>query len=476
MGYYSRDVLITLILMIVLGAGRTIAVKVFYQLGFSDPLLVTVLVLIGHALALPVYWILKQLSGHQQSKDELNGELHTTDEEFSIDSFASEERGQVANHTARRTGPIVSSKSLGTGIAALTTIQWAPHPSWCESSEFFPEVDEEEDDTPQELENDEECQRQSLEAVSHHDMKIVKEDMDKKGKPPLVKRGSKTGLTERSKRAVQWVHRVPWWAQPLLSSFFGVLDTAFRMLSVLYLAASVAEMVSGGLELVVSILASRIIRKRLIPKQRWLGAGVTIVGLVLIAGSDLISGDTSSRSLGLGLLFIILKVVTGVLKDISQEIFMQEAELSAMLLLGLEGLYGVFMALPLYYIIGPSLGYPPELAFAAIGSSALGLGYTFFLMVIVFLGGVYSILGTAVTSSMTRNMWKNFRGLVVWVVALALFYGLGNDDLGEEFVVPGSILILIGFGVMVIGLVVYYRKPKETKASPDEVPEVKTAA
>jgi hypothetical protein len=36
MGYYSREVLTTLILMIVTGAGRTLAVKVYFQLGYDD--------------------------------------------------------------------------------------------------------------------------------------------------------------------------------------------------------------------------------------------------------------------------------------------------------------------------------------------------------------------------------------------------------------------------------------------------------
>jgi hypothetical protein len=69
---------------------------------------------------------------------------------------------------------------------------------------------------------------------------------------------------------------------------------------------------------------------------------------------------------------------------------------------------------------------------------------------------MYSILGTAVTSSMTRNMWKNFRGLVVWIAALIIFYVGGDEDIGEPWMIPGSLMILAGFSVMMGALYVYY--------------------
>jgi hypothetical protein len=78
------------------------------------------------------------------------------------------------------------------------------------------------------------------------------------------------------------------------------------------------------------------------------------------------------------------------------------------------------------------------------------------LIVVFFTAGIYSILGTAVTSSMTRNVWKNFRGLVVWIAALLIYYAIGDEDLGEPWPIPVSSVTLSGFSVMVGGLYVYY--------------------
>lgn len=66
---------------------------------------------------------------------------------------------------------------------------------------------------------------------------------------------------------------------------------------------------------------------------------------------------------------------------------------------------------------------------------------------------MYSILGTTVTSSMTR---KNFRGLVVWIAAMIIFYASGDEYLGEPFSIPGSFMILPGFSAMLSALYVYY--------------------
>jgi hypothetical protein len=57
---------------------------------------------------------------------------------------------------------------------------------------------------------------------------------------------------------------------------------------------------------------------------------------------------------------------------------------------------------------------------------------------------------------MTKNVWKSFRGLVVWTTAMIIFYASGDDDLGEPFSIPGSFMILAGFSIMLSALYVYY--------------------
>jgi hypothetical protein len=450
MGHYSREVLTTLILMIATGAGRTLAVKVYFQLGYDDPFLVAILMLLGHSLAAPIYWCVEWLVPDTDVVvDEDVSKAEDPTETNHSDGADLEMKGEAtANALEQPPARPSMRRSMSKSLKDLVHTEWKSESTILATDEEEPQV---------------------MESSRTRDATSVDKDPPAEGETAEISRrygtqrksnrGSVHGLTDQSSRSVQWVHKIPDWAKPIMSSVFNLLDVAFRMLSILYLAASVAEMLIGGMELILSIVAARVVRKRIIAKQRWCGAGIMMVGLVLVACSDLVSDTESSDSFGLGILFVFLKVIMGVSKDMTQELFMQEGNFSATLLLGMEGMYGVLMAVPLYFLLGPVAGYDPVEAFRGIGESLLSIGYTLGLIIVFFIAGMYSILGTAVTSSMTRNMWKNFRGLVVWIAAMIIFYASGDDDLGEPFSIPASFMILAGFSVMLSALYVYYREP-----------------
>lgn len=443
--YYSADVLAALLLMIVFGAGRTVTIKVYFQMGFDDPFCVTLLMLASHALAVPLYCILRCWPMSRHARNDDDDEAIGDKEPTSVHPPATEgddsESGVLpaVEEALERPHSLVATRSYSgrrCRVAGGSTTRRRSSLVDSLTSSFR--------DAPLLFDGD--------------DLVEPAQDEENFRRPPL--RGSVTGLTDQSRHAVRWVHRIPGWAKPIVSSFFGFLDATFRVLAVMHLAASVAELLIGGLELILSVVAAKIIRKRYILRQRWYGSAILIVGLALIASSDFMNEyeSDSSKSVGLGILFVLLKVIMGVLKDMSQELFMQESDFSATLLLGLEGVYGVMMALPLYFVLEPLFGLSERQSLQFIGQSAFSIGYTIGLIIVLFLAGLFSILGTAVTSAMTRNMWKNFRGLLVWLVALIIFYATGNDELGEPWTIPGSLLILFGFLIMAVGLYVYYRQ------------------
>ena len=57
---------------------------------------------------------------------------------------------------------------------------------------------------------------------------------------------------------------------------------------------------------------------------------------------------------------------------------------------------------------------------------------------------------------MTRNVWKNMRTVLIWALALGIFYLGNNAAYGEAWHTPESFIILLGFGVMSAGITVYY--------------------
>ena len=137
---------------------------------------------------------------------------------------------------------------------------------------------------------------------------------------------------------------------------------------------------------------------------------------------------------------------------------MHEAAFPATLLLGMEGLFGLLFGVPLYLCFAPRFGESPAATRAAIAASPSKAGAMVGLTLLFTLTGVFNIMATGVTSSMTRNVWKNFRTVLVWAFGLILFYATHNDDLGEEWVWPNSVLVLGAFCVMLSGAYIYYTR------------------
>ena len=143
---------------------------------------------------------------------------------------------------------------------------------------------------------------------------------------------------------------------------------------------------------------------------------------------------------------------------------MHEAAFPATLLLGLEGCFGLLFGVPLYLCFAPRFGESPAATRDAIAASPSKAGAMVGLTLLFTLTGVFNIMATSVTSSMTRNVWKNFRSAVVWIMGLAIYYSSGNTSLGEAWRVPASFGILLGFAVMILGVCLYYHKPEADPA------------
>ncbi len=129
-------------------------------------------------------------------------------------------------------------------------------------------------------------------------------------------------------------------------------------------------------------------------------------------------------------------------QDIDEEVF----DFPPVLLVGMKGLYGLVVALVLYFPFGAII-WNGKVVCLSVGWELL-----------VTVTAVFNIAASCLTSSMTRNVWKNFRTVLIWIVRLIIFYASGNPALGEEWVIPRSFYILMGFAVILTGVYIYYGK------------------
>ena len=426
---YPLNVVLTLLGMIIFGSGRIVAIKLYFQMEEDEsrtvtPLFVTLLYLVGQTLSLLVYFI------------QTRSKICISQDDIDIDN----------------------------DIIDYNTIEMAARELDGEKGATMI-MDEEEilDDqdgrriTDDELVQEEEEEEEEGGHIRHNgDHRIVIKN-DGESIPNLVpqqkrmiRRGSKTGLTSESNGTIAWIHHIPWYLKPLIPGFFNLCNSALRWGCLVYVAASTAEILISGIELILSSFAARIIRKRIISTKRWFGISIVTLGIILVGFAKVIENkenESDGQKFFIGNILILGQCFFSVLQDLSEEIFMQEANFPATLLLGMEGLFGLIFGIPIYLLF-----FPPE----QISSTPFNIGYEIMLVLLVAITGILNIRTTEVTSSMTRNVWKQFRIILVWIFGLLLYYVGQNDRLGEAWVIPGSFFVLGGFSVILSGVYFYY--------------------
>ncbi|KAL3798927.1 hypothetical protein ACHAW5_001654, partial [Stephanodiscus triporus] len=293
-----------------------------------------------------------------------------------------------------------------------------------------------------------------------------------------IPNGSRHGLSDESE---EWTRRksrvVPHHARPLIPAVLNLLNSGLRWASLLYVDASVAEMMISGLELSLGAVAARAFRCRRIAPSRWVGVAMVAIGVMIVEranrgrhrgtddddddddeatddrGDDAVrphGGSASDATIGVVLIF--LQSTLSVLQDIGEEIFMQAADFPATKMLGMEGSYGFCVGLVAYATIGRSDLWrgieDVDSTLSTVRDNASVRRWVVGLPFLFLVTGIFNIKATEATSAMTRNVWKNMRTLLVWVVSLGIFY-LGRDsDYGEAWHTPESAYILFGFTVM----------------------------
>ena len=452
---YSGFTWFILIGMITTGAARSIIVKLAYQSGFQAPLTVTLLYLLGQSLSLVVYGISKwftrncneALLSRQRKELELGGYYAGSANAEEGTSPLPVNQINLPNPSAQ---PISSSPPLSPSSPPLSPSSQTSSTSLSSAMfEFYA----------------------SARATFYED--------------ELISYGSFHGLSRASEERIKWVHNVPYYAKPAIPALLNLLNSALRWASLVYIDASVAEMLISGLELTLSVVAARIFRKRMVAKSRWVGVIIVAVGVIIIEHANnskhqrldneeeesdeyndsKMNGGTNDVMIGV--ILIVLQSILSVLQDIGEEIFMQASDFPATMMLGLEGFYGFTVGLIAYMTIGDRFGIEDiDSTMAVLNENKTLCWWLIGLPFLFLVTGLFNIKATEVTSAMTRNVWKNMRTVLVWATALCIFYLGHNSDYGEEWHIPESFVILLGFMVMCVGIIVYYWF-KETEKSPE---------
>eukprot|EP00587_Corethron_hystrix_P005019 CAMPEP_0113331288 /NCGR_PEP_ID=MMETSP0010_2-20120614/22379_1 /TAXON_ID=216773 ORGANISM="Corethron hystrix, Strain 308" /NCGR_SAMPLE_ID=MMETSP0010_2 /ASSEMBLY_ACC=CAM_ASM_000155 /LENGTH=496 /DNA_ID=CAMNT_0000194485 /DNA_START=153 /DNA_END=1640 /DNA_ORIENTATION=- /assembly_acc=CAM_ASM_000155 len=492
---YTTRTIFILCGMVITGAGRIVAVKAFFQMGSHFPLFVTLLYLLGQSFSLGVYAIVQI----NKKSDYLMNSSDDHIQLVNIDTLTlyEENNDTVSTVSQNNPGGSIEEPSDFTSARNYSNRDLLDFEAARKTKKYDSILEENLEENPTEIvkplnkwtssieqegtkhviSSKNKCCNKECSAVeagillSASDEEFSEEKLSQSHALPIQhtythrRRGSGTGLTLESKRAVAWIHQIPWYVKPMIPGFFNLCNAAMRWGSLIFMAASTAEMLLTGLELVLSVIAARILRKRKVSMLRWTGTCFTALGIILVGLAD-IAEEEEKKNDGndefdrhyffIGNLLIVGQCFFSVIQDLAEEVFLQETDFPATLLLGMEGAFGFLFGIPIYFCLAAKLGETPIETLKTLASSRIQLSYCFFLVFLFAVAGIFNIVSTEVTSSMTRNVWKNFRTVLVWAICLFIFYFSGNKNLGEQWIVPGSWYVLGGFLVMVIGVYVYY--------------------
>ena len=104
--------------------------------------------------------------------------------------------------------------------------------------------------------------------------------------PPVPQRGSRAGINKEMLAAgqsyVRYTDAIPYYLKPIIPGFFNLANAAFRWSSLIFVDASVMSMLNGGLDLILSVVAARYIRKRMVTANRWAAVAIVSVGIALV--------------------------------------------------------------------------------------------------------------------------------------------------------------------------------------------------
>lgn len=245
---------------------------------------------------------------------------------------------------------------------------------------------------------------------------------------------------------------------------FDLVATAFCCMGMLYLPASIWQMLKGGSIIFCAILSVLCLKRELF-KFHWLGLVLCVSGLIVVGMSNVLgsedsnSNGTSEILLGMGLVMLGQVVQAGQL--VAEEYLMKDVDLPGMQIIGWEGIWGTLLMLIvvyplLWFVPGHDHGHFEDAVdtFTMVGNSP----HLFGLVVVYLLScGSFNASGIAVTGALSathRMMMDASRTSVIWGFGLAVHYYDPESPSGEAWT-PYSYLQLIGFLILVTGQAIY---------------------
>ncbi|KAE8979963.1 hypothetical protein PF005_g23856 [Phytophthora fragariae] len=256
-------------------------------------------------------------------------------------------------------------------------------------------------------------------------------------------------------------------------SMLDLLQTVLSNVGLLWISSSVYQMARGSIIIFSAFFSVRLMGKKLYG-YHYASISIVMLAVALVGYAGVghhpnatAADDAESMNAVLGLAFIIAAQILCALQIVVEEHMMLALNVSPMLLVGLEGLWGLVC----YIILVPILTLTPATgsafartwhedfvdSFVQVKNSPTLVGLILAYIVAV---GTLNVTGNYVTkhlSAVMRSIAETLRTLGVWTLSLFVYYVVqwqGAASPGEQWTTY-SWLELLGFILMVYGTLAY---------------------
>lgn len=249
---------------------------------------------------------------------------------------------------------------------------------------------------------------------------------------------------------------------------FDLLATAFACIGILYIPASVWQMLRGACIIFSALFAVLWLKRRLLAFNI-MGLVLCVVGVCTVGlanvwggGADGASGGGDVASLAFGMAMVLLAQVVQAAQVVAEEWLMKDVDLPMFQIVGWEGFWGCLVMLvvvfPLLLVLpgqdeGSMENTKDTLVMIQNSPDVLFCCFTY-----VFSCATFNATGIAVTGALSavhRMMLDASRTTVIWAFGLYVHYNYDSSSLFGEVWTPYSKYQLVGFVILVCGQAIY---------------------
>jgi drug/metabolite transporter (DMT)-like permease len=261
------------------------------------------------------------------------------------------------------------------------------------------------------------------------------------------------------------VHGYSMYAVMFVPAFCDFLASWMINIGLLWINASIWQMVRGSEILFVALFRGVFLKKHILQYQ-WAGiflvmTALSIIGLACVSDSEDTTSDIQSTPFFkiLGVCTVVGAMAIQAMQGVIEEHLMKHVHADELVVVGLEGLWGLLLcSLSVPFAQWTSIpGIHEDVwegLYMVFHNRNIAVLYTAFIFVVL----TYNVLAMRVTNfldSVARNIFDTTRTIFIWIALMIIHYTI-DRTLGEEWNNPWSFVELFGFSVMASGLFLYY--------------------